>query len=123
MSFDDRFGSAKIAFKSPNSEGVLDAYERPKPVKQKYKVFKNQIDNFEFKNIKALIIGGSRGLGEVATKILCAGGAEVTATYFSGKKESELITKEINSLGDNVNLLDLMQVKKIINIHLEIMTY
>ena len=102
--YDERFGLAKLLFKSPNSEGFITAFERPKPVIQKsYKIVQSLIRNDEFNKIKALVIGGSRGLGEVATKILCAGGANVTATYYSGKKESEIISREINSSSGELN--------------------
>ena len=103
-SFDDRFGLANIIFKSPNSEGSLNAFERPKPIIQKsYKFVKNNIKSSEFKGIRSLIVGGSRGLGELATKILCAGGSIVTSTYFSGVKEAEEIKEEIISQGGEIN--------------------
>tara|TARA_Y100001978_G_C23666737_1_gene421590 strand:- start:54 stop:1448 length:1395 start_codon:yes stop_codon:yes gene_type:complete len=106
IKYDNRFGSSQISFKSPNSEGIIDAFQRPKPIHQKsYKIIKDYINSREFIDIKALVIGGSRGLGEVATKILCAGGANVTSTYFSGKKEAEIITKEINLIGDEIEYI------------------
>ena len=111
--YDNRFGSAQISFSSPNSEGMINAFERPKPINQKsYKIVKEYINSTEFLDIKALVIGGSRGLGEVATKILCAGGANVTSTYFSGKKEAETITKEINLIGDEIEYIYFDACKK-----------
>lgn len=111
--FDNRFGSAEIFFKSPMAEGFLNAFERPKPINQKsYKIVKSQLHPNEFKGLRALVVGGSRGLGEVATKILCGGGAMVTSTYFSGKKEAQIIKKEINSLGGDIEFIFFDVLKK-----------
>ena len=111
--YDNRFGSAQISFISPNSEGIINAFERPKPINQKlYKIIKEFINSTEFIDIKALVIGGSRGLREVATKILCAGGANITSTYYSGKKEAEIITKEINLFGDEIEYIYFDACKK-----------
>jgi NAD(P)-dependent dehydrogenase (short-subunit alcohol dehydrogenase family) len=46
-----------------------------------------------------LIIGGSRGLGEVAAKLLCAGGAKVKLTYYQGKEDAWRVVDEISSTG------------------------
>ena len=47
----------------------------------------------------ALIIGGSRGLGEVTGKLLAAGGARVVISYFLGSEEAHSIVKEIKQEG------------------------
>ena len=45
------------------------------------------------------MIGGSRGLGEVAAKLLALGGAEVMITYHRGKQDAEAIAVEIQAAG------------------------
>ena len=52
-----------------------------------------------FRGQRALVVGGSRGLGEVAAKILLAGGAEVTITYASGRADAERILDEAQHSG------------------------
>jgi acyl dehydratase len=49
----------------------------------------------EFAGRKALIVGGSRGLGAVTAKLLAAGGAQVVVTYATGKPEAEALVDEI----------------------------
>ena len=46
--------------------------------------------------MQALVVGGSRGLGEISAKIIAAGGGETTITYLKGKKDAEHVAKEIS---------------------------
>ncbi len=95
--FDERFGELNFKLYAPYTTGSAKAFLRPKPISQKsYSTIKSFVNPNEFNGVKALVIGGSRGLGEVATKLLSAGGSDVTFTYFSGKKEAEKIIKEIS---------------------------
>tara|TARA_Y100000589_G_scaffold331466_1_gene385147 strand:- start:490 stop:1890 length:1401 start_codon:yes stop_codon:yes gene_type:complete len=100
---DKRFRFFIIKVQGPSFEGEIEAFERPFKINQnRYEYFQEIIPTYKYKNINALIIGGSRGLGEVTTKILCAGGANVIFTYFNGKEESEKIVKEIENNGGKV---------------------
>ena len=74
---------------------------------------KKVIDPDVFSAQRALVIGGSRGLGEVVAKCLAAGGGEVCITYMNGKTDADKIEKAINDIGGvcktsilNVNNLD-----------------
>ena len=58
-----------------------------------------QVEATEFRGQRALIIGGSRGLGEVTAKLLVAGGAEVKITYHKGEKDANQVVDEISSCG------------------------
>ena len=60
---------------SGNFNGSIDAFIRPIISNNSLKI-KNLVNSDEFKNQNALIIGGSRGIGEVTAKILAAGGAK-----------------------------------------------
>ena len=53
----------------------------------------------EFKSVRALIIGGSRGLGEVVTKLIAAGGGQVVVTYHVGQAEAQALCREITDWG------------------------
>lgn len=80
--------------------GVIKAFLRPPPKKQEdYISLKEQVKNNEFAGQRALIIGGSRGLGEVATKLLAGGGADVKITYHQGMKDAHRIVDDIISNG------------------------
>jgi acyl dehydratase len=53
----------------------------------------------EFVGATALVIGGSRGLGELTAKLLCAGGAHVIGTYAVGVAEAEAVAAEVRAWG------------------------
>lgn len=70
-----------IAVRAPDFTASLVAFFRPDRVKQpEARQLADRVSSQPFKGISALVIGGSRGLGEVATKLLAAGGANVFAT-------------------------------------------
>lgn len=103
---DKRFNLINLSIKSPSFNGEIQAFERPPIINQKkYSEFKKVIPQESFSNIKALVIGGSRGLGEVTTKILCAGGAEVVFTFFNGKEEAEEIVSDIQTSGAKIKCI------------------
>ena len=96
---DKRFGLVNLLVRAYNSKCKLSAVYRPEIVdvpKIKY-INKNiKIEKNEFKNCKALIIGGSRGLGAWVAKILAAGKGQSTITYVNGLNEAKSIEKDIN---------------------------
>ena len=53
----------------------------------------------EFTGTVALVVGGSRGLGEVAAKLLAAGGASVALTYAAGAEDAIRVGAEIRGFG------------------------
>jgi hypothetical protein len=57
------------------------------------------VESNEFAGNVALVVGGSRGLGEVTAKLLAAGGAKVVITYRVGRAEAEAVAHEIRSAG------------------------
>ncbi len=98
--FDRRFGLILIRVAAPGLAGVIQAFSRPKPHEQiNYLKTKQLVAGGEFSGQRALIVGGSRGLGEVTAKLLAAGGADVKITYRQGRAEAQHITEEIISGG------------------------
>jgi NAD(P)-dependent dehydrogenase (short-subunit alcohol dehydrogenase family) len=51
----------------------------------------------EFAGAKALVVGGSRGVGALTAKLLAAGGAQVVVTYARGRSDAESLCSEINA--------------------------
>lgn len=99
-SSDDRFNRLVISVNSPVCDGEIEAFYRASPVEQPpFKNIKPLLKGSEFAGQRALVIGGSRGLGEVTAKILAAGGASTAITYASGKADAERIAHEISNLG------------------------
>ena len=98
--FDKRIGLATIKISAPNMIGVVKAFRRPEPKDQaSYLTLREYARRGEFSNQQALIIGGSRGLGEVVAKLLAGGGANVKLTYHKGKDDADKIVHDIVSNG------------------------
>ena len=95
---DKRVNMVNIAVDSAGMKGKLNTFFRPAPVQQPtYTEISSIITDSRFANQRALVIGGSRGIGETTAKLLCAGGADVIITYNQGREEAEKVAKEINA--------------------------
>ncbi len=110
--FDERFDLLRIGVRGPTLEGMLEAFYRPEPsVQRSYRDLGALVEPGEFSGCNALVVGGSRGLGEVAVKLLAAGGASVALTYRRGAAEAQALEREIAADGGQVHsfLLDVLQ--------------
>lgn len=86
--------------RGPGMRGVLKTFVRPAPRAQPgIQELARQVQKGEFLGQRALVIGGSRGLGEVAAKLLGAGGASVTLTYLRGAEDAHRVIDQINAWG------------------------
>jgi len=80
--------------------GHLDAVSRQPPVKQPSMAeVAKFISKGEFAGSNALVVGGSRGLGELTAKLLAYGGADVVITYVVGKDDAQAVVEEIWQTG------------------------
>tara|TARA_S200000501_G_scaffold324055_1_gene321080 strand:+ start:788 stop:2215 length:1428 start_codon:yes stop_codon:yes gene_type:complete len=96
--FKRKMSLAFISVTSPIMNGNIRAFLRPKTQKQdSYKKIQKLVDGTEFIGWCVIVIGGSRGLGEVCAKILAAGGAKVIITYRYGLEDANEIVEEINT--------------------------
>ncbi|HUF99490.1 MAG TPA: hypothetical protein VMM60_15275, partial [Ilumatobacter sp.] len=86
---DRRFSRATIAVTASSLTGTVVAFVRPSPVEQH--VDTGAVNNGEFAGHRWLIVGGSRGLGAAAVRLLTAGGAEVRFTYHRGADDAAAI--------------------------------
>jgi NAD(P)-dependent dehydrogenase (short-subunit alcohol dehydrogenase family) len=99
---DDRFSLVKLAVTGPSLAGSIDAFYRPAPVAQPTVTevaARVRGSEFAFAPQCALIVGGSRGLGEVTAKIVAAAGGHAVITYQSGREDAEKIAAEIAAAG------------------------
>lgn len=97
---DPRYAVVDLGFAGGLVCGAVRALERPAPVAQPgYAALQAMVQPDEFAGARPLIVGGSRGLGEVAAKLLAAGGAEVWLTYRNGVAEAERVAAEIEAGG------------------------
>ena len=91
----ERFNLVRLSIGCTDAIGTIAAFFRPESVQQlSYAEAKTKVDTDAFKDQRVLVIGGSRGIGEVTTKLLAAGGADVKFTYNRGKTDAELIVTE-----------------------------
>ncbi len=110
--YEPRLSLAQIDVSAPGMEGNLKAFLRPtQQVQESYSVLSHRVQALEFSQQKALVVGGSRGLGEVTAKLLAAGGAETTITFYQGAEEAQAIVDEITHAGGiakcaQLNILD-----------------
>lgn len=107
-SIDDRFKIINISVNGPNFKTFIKAFYRPLQVKQKeIKELKTYLCDDEFKTYRALVIGASRGLGELTAKCLGFGGANLLLTYATGKSDIMNVREDIKIYNKNVNITSL----------------
>ena len=101
--YDERFRRLSIDFSTVGAKGAITAMLRPGPQSQPTTTeLKEKLSRAgAFSGQKALVIGGSRGLGELCAKLLAAGGADVRLTYSRGKVDAEAVVADIRSAGEN----------------------
>ena len=92
---DERFRLVKIEL-TGDLVGTLNAFQRPPAFQQPtFESLSHRVRPQEFAGARALVIGGSRGLGELTAKLLCAGGGAVHLTYARGRSDALRVTAEI----------------------------
>jgi len=97
---DERSNSLKMSVVAHTLSGEIQAFYRPSPTHgSSICNIAQHIKRDEFKNVHALIVGGSRGLGALTAKIITAGGGKVIITYNVGKAEADELSKVIDEFG------------------------
>jgi hypothetical protein len=93
---DERFSTLKLSVESYGLRGDLSAFYRPAPVEQPaIAETAEKVRPGEFNHVRALIVGGSRGLGELTAKLIAAGGGDVGITYNRGRYDAQRVANEI----------------------------
>jgi hypothetical protein len=105
---DERFNLLRISVVGSTGTGEIEAFYRPAPVNQlSIADCAKHVRRNEFERAYALIIGGSRGLGEAVAKLIGAGGGHVIATYNEGWREAQKLATEIQSFGGHCTISQL----------------
>jgi acyl dehydratase/NADP-dependent 3-hydroxy acid dehydrogenase YdfG len=95
-SIDENFRYVRTRIAGAGVLGYVDAFNRPPPTKQPAVAeIRRAVAANEFVDEVALVVGGSRGLGELTAKIIAAGGGKVILTYAVGKTDAEAVAREI----------------------------
>ncbi len=87
---DERFSLVAISVKNELCDGSIDAIFRPEAVKQQtFQTIRKFVCADEFKGQNALIVGGSRGIGEITAKLVAAGGGNPVITFYRKRTNQE----------------------------------
>ena len=97
---DPRFRMVRMRVAGGGWVGAVDAFARLPPVPQASShALLGVVGPSEFAGSLALVVGGSRGLGELTAKLLAAGAAKVVITYRVGANEAEAVASDIRAAG------------------------
>jgi acyl dehydratase len=103
---DERFRRLQIEVSTGRLRGNVTVFVRPAPEQQSStSTIKANVSAGCFSASRALIVGGSRGLGEITAKIIAAGGGHPIITYYSGAKDAQSVAKDIRDSGGDCSLL------------------
>lgn len=106
--YDERFRMINLSLSSHNLSGQITGFYRSQPAPQaSIKELADWVPTDIYANQQALVVGGTRGIGETTSKILAAGGADVIITYATGKHDAERVMQEINAFGGKCQKLQL----------------
>jgi len=104
--WDPRFRRLTMELEAPDATGRIVAFVRHPPQSQPTCAeLAGRVAADAFFNQRALVIGGSRGIGEATAKLLAAGGANVWLTYHRGAKDAEAVVADITSAGYHAEAL------------------
>jgi NAD(P)-dependent dehydrogenase (short-subunit alcohol dehydrogenase family) len=97
---DARFRSLHIDVAGSGLSGRLEAFARPQPpVQSDMKEVSARVAANAFAGQRGLVVGGSRGLGEVTAKIIAAGGGHPVITYREGRRDADAVAAQIRQAG------------------------
>jgi hypothetical protein len=105
-SIDSRFRRIELDVSGGGIAGTLNAFVRFPPVKQPGMAeIRAAVTSDQFAGQRALIVGGSRGLGEITAKIVAAGGGVPTITYSVGRADVDEVAAEIAAAGRECDVI------------------
>jgi acyl dehydratase len=97
--YDSRFRLMTVSLHGA-TVGTLKAFVRPPPQAQAAtSELLGTVGAREFAGTRSLVVGGSRGLGELTAKLIAAGGGNVLVTYASGQGDAQGVADDINRAG------------------------
>jgi len=97
---DARMQRLVLDLAGPSVTGNLTAFFRNAAVQQPtVSDIRQRVPSAIFEGQRALVIGGSRGLGEALAKVVAAGGGEVAITFKSGAADARRVADEISGAG------------------------
>jgi hypothetical protein len=105
---DERYGRVVMQVRGPRIAGQVIAFFRPPPQKQPGMAEAALlVKPGSFAGSAALIVGGSRGLGEVTARLIAAGGGLPIITWHQGAADAERVADDIRAAGGRCEVLQL----------------
>jgi len=100
---DARFGSVRIEIDAACLRGTVEAFvtSRPAPLPSLAAVA-GKVAPGEFAAQRALIVGGSRGLGAATARLVAAGGGVVLGTFAAGAAEMRTLARDAATAGRRI---------------------
>jgi NAD(P)-dependent dehydrogenase (short-subunit alcohol dehydrogenase family) len=103
-----RYGLVTLRIAGAGLSGSVQCVARAAPVAQpRMTDLLNRVCRTDHAGATVLVVGGSRGLGELVAKLLAAGGADVTISYRSGRADADAVAAEIREAGGTCRTLAL----------------
>jgi hypothetical protein len=103
---DGRFRMVEQEIFGGGLTGTIKSFFRTPPVRQAtMECLLGVVGPTEFAGSVALIVGGSRGLGELTAKLIAAGGGHAIVTWQNGRDDAERVAQEIRSAGGTCETL------------------
>jgi acyl dehydratase len=97
---EQRLQMIRLQVAGAHLNGTIEAFFRARPVAQRpLREIATAVPPRLFAGHRVLVVGGSRGLGELTAKIAAAGGANVTITYSRGADDARRVCAEADELG------------------------
>jgi hypothetical protein len=98
-SFTPKYSRLSIAINGPTWTGRVEAFHRPPSAPVTMDDVVRAVPGAIAQGQRALVIGGSRGIGETFAKAIAAGGGDVCLTYRSGGDDAARVVSDIRSSG------------------------
>lgn len=96
----------RIEVQADGVAGTVEALYRPVASEQPAVAeLKESVAEGEFRGQVALVVGGSRGIGEVAAKLIAAGGGFPVVTWHRGKTDASRVVQDIRANGGRCDSL------------------
>ena len=100
------FGRCKSRSRAPASPaGWTPLRGLPRRPSRTWRRYPRASPDGPFAGQRSLIVGGSRGLGEVTAKIVAAGGGHPVITYRDSQHEAERVAADIRGAGGQCEIL------------------
>ena len=100
------FDRCRSTLRAPaSSAGWMPLHVRPRHPKPAMAEISPRVAGTPFAGQRSLIVGGSRGLGEVTAKIVAAGGGHPVITYRESRHEAERVVSRNSQAGGQCDIL------------------